>query len=104
MRISGTAGTIGGNTNTGISGVSSSAVFNGKLYVGTSESNAAEVYRYDGGSTWTLVSHTTPGTITSGAATTGIDGVTAMIVYNGHLYIGTNESKTAIVVTVSTTV
>ncbi len=53
--------------------VRSLAVYNGQLYAGTF---AAEVYRYDGGTSWTDVT-VTPATIGSSQA---------MAIYNGQLY------------------
>jgi len=85
---SGGTGQIRSGGTTGIASVSAMTVFNGNLYVGTSKMNAAEVYRYDGGTNWTLISSTTPGTI---GAVTLQDGVSAMGVYLGQLYIGTRE-------------
>lgn len=91
-RISGTAGTIGGNSTTAIASVSASAVFDGSLYVGTSKSNAAEVYRYSGTSgTWTVMN----GTAGTFGGQTSVDAVTSMTVFNGNLYIGTREDNTA---------
>jgi hypothetical protein len=80
------AGTFVPSTDTGIDGAFSSAVYNGKLYVGTKESNAAAVYRYDGGTSWTRVSYTTLGRIVSGDAT-DIDQV-VLSVWNNKLYAG----------------
>jgi hypothetical protein len=65
------------------------AALNGSLYVSTSKSNSAEVYRYDGGTTWTRVS-TGAGQIASGG-TSSIDAVSVMTVHNGAIYIGTYD-------------
>jgi hypothetical protein len=85
---SGGTGQIRSGGTSGIASVSAMTVFNGNLYIGTSKMNAAEVYRYDGGTNWTLISSTTPGTI---GTVTLQDGVSAMAVYLGQLYIGTRE-------------
>ncbi|MBI2098036.1 MAG: exo-alpha-sialidase, partial [Candidatus Vogelbacteria bacterium] len=87
-----TAGTIASGGTASIQSVRSMAVWNGSLYVGTEKSAAAEVYRYDGGTTWTKVSQTTAGTIASGG-TASIDQAYEMAVYNGSLYMGTDKSN-----------
>ncbi len=93
-KVSGTTGTIGGNTTTNIASVSASVVYNGSLYVGTEKSNSAEVYRYNGSTgSWTLVSYTA-GQITQ-SGTSNIDRIASMVVYNGQLYIGTYEVNSA---------
>src|SRR3990167_1659984 len=65
------------------------AVYNGSLYVGTYDSttSSAEVYRYDGGNTYTLVSSTGFGN--------SVDRIQSMVVYNGYLYAGTYDSNAA---------
>jgi hypothetical protein len=83
----GTMNTTAGATS--IDGLNASAVYNGKIYVGTNLAGNAEVYRYDGGTTWTRVTGNTPGTIGTQA---GIDEVSTMTVFNGHLYIGVREA------------
>jgi hypothetical protein len=90
---SGGTGQIRSGGTTGIASVSAMTVFNGNLYVGTSKMGAAEVYRYDGGTNWTLISSTTPGTI---GTVTGINGVSAMGVYLGQLYIGTRATTSGV--------
>jgi hypothetical protein len=47
------SGTFGGDASR--DSAFSSAVYNGKLYVATRETDRASVYRYDGGTTWTIV-------------------------------------------------
>ncbi|MBI2008846.1 hypothetical protein HYS84_00355 [Candidatus Saccharibacteria bacterium] len=90
-----TAGTIASGGTSGIDRVHGmTAVYNGSLYVGTDKTNAAEVYRYDGGTTWTKVSQATAGTIASGG-TASIDGINTMTIYNGSLYVGTLEASAA---------
>ena len=89
-----TAGTIASGGTSGIDAVSAMAVYNNSLYIGVEENNGAEIYRYDGGTTWTRVSSSTPGTINTGG-TTGIDGVPSMATYNGGLYIGTYKNNNA---------
>ncbi|MEN9407654.1 MAG: hypothetical protein RLZZ455_870, partial [Candidatus Parcubacteria bacterium] len=87
-----TPGTLVTGGTSGIASVSATAVYNGSLYVGTSKTDSAEVYRYDGSSSnWTRV-NTAAGQFSS---RTGINGVTAMTVYNGSLYIGTTEPNGA---------
>ncbi len=68
--------------------------YNNSLYIGTQEPSGAEVYRYDGGTTWTKVSQSTAGTIASGG-TASIEGVASLAVYNGSLYAGTYDSGSA---------
>jgi hypothetical protein len=89
-----TAGTIAASGTASINSIRSMATYNGSLYVGTSKTDAAEVYRYDGGTTWTKVSQTTAGTIASGG-TASINEILGMVVYNGQLYIGTHEDNSA---------
>lgn len=92
-KVSGTTGTVGGSAVTSIDSIRSSIVYNGSLYVGTEETGKAGVYRYNGSSSWTLVSSAdTTGTIVA-AGTSAIDSVYGMAVYNGKLYIGTAKSN-----------
>lgn len=99
-RISAGAGQIASGGTTGIASVSASTVYNGSLYVGTSNptnpNGSAEVYRYNGSvlNTWTKVSNTTAGTITA-AGTSGIASVSAMTTFDGFLYIGTSKQNAA---------
>ncbi|MFA6005574.1 MAG: hypothetical protein WC775_03780 [Patescibacteria group bacterium] len=94
-RVSYGTGTIANGGTANIDRIASMAVYNGYLYVGTYESNSAEIYRYGGGTTtsavWTKVS-LAAGTILS---TASIDGVSALGVYNGKLYAGTWEPARA---------
>lgn len=87
-----TPGTIinGGTSN--IASVSAMAVHNGKLYIGTTKTNGAEIYRYDGNS-WTKVTQAA-GTIRAGG-TANIDGISSMTVVRGVLYAGTMETNSA---------
>jgi hypothetical protein len=78
-------------TTANIDRVSAMTVYNGKMYIGTFESNSAEVYRYDGGTTWTKVS-LAAGTILS---TTAIDGIGSFAVWESKLYMGTIEAGKA---------
>jgi len=88
-----TAGTVANGGTSAIETIRSMAVYNGSLYIGTAETNAAEVYRLDGGTDWTRVSFGA-GTIDDGG-TSGVDAVTRMAVYNGKLYIGTEQTNAA---------
>ncbi len=74
-----------------VDGVMSSVVYNGSLYVGTQENDAAEVYRYDGNNIWTQI-HTTDGNI---CGQTGVDAITTMVVHGGYMYVGTSTTVTA---------
>ncbi|HLD01259.1 MAG TPA: MerR family transcriptional regulator, partial [Patescibacteria group bacterium] len=85
-----TAGTITTSGTTLIGSVSAMTVFDGSLYIGTSKKDAAEVYRYESGTTWRLVSQATAGTILAGGTAT-IDGVSSLVVYHGRLYAGTRD-------------
>ncbi len=80
-------GTFG--SQTGVLSATSSAVFNGKLFIATHALNAAGVYRYDGGTTWTLVTHAAGQAIS--ADTANISGY-VLAVYNGALYIGSQTT------------
>ncbi len=84
-----TAGTV--CTQTAVDTIKSSVVYNGSLYIGTSEADKAEVCRYDGGTTWTRI-NSAAGTI---GAATNTDTVGAMTVFNGYMYIGTTGGGTA---------
>lgn len=92
-QVSGTAGTVGGNTTTAIDMISSLTVYNGYLYAGTTKTDSAEVYKYNGGSSWTELNPT--GTAGKFLTTTTIDGVSSMAVFGGRLFIGTRESARA---------
>ena len=81
------AGSIDGVT-IGIASVSAMTVYDGYLYVGTSKMNQAEVYRYNGGSSWSKVSGPAAGTFGS---VTAVDGVASLAVYQGTLYAGLRE-------------
>jgi hypothetical protein len=83
--ITSAAGTFGAAS---ASGTSASIVFNGKLFVATKKADAAAVYRYDGGTTWTMVTNAVGKVLTGDTAT--VDGF-SMVVYNGKLYIGTQS-------------
>lgn len=91
LNVTGTAGKFATTTN--IDAVTAMTVYNGYLYIGTSEANSAEVYRYDGGTTWTQLNFSA----TAGRflTETSIAGVTAMAVHNGVLYIGTSKANAA---------
>jgi hypothetical protein len=83
------AGTFG--SQTGRDGVSSYAVYNGKLYAATARADSASVFRYDGGTTWTLITDSTEGKIISGDSAL-IDSIT-LTVYNGKLYAGSQTGS-----------
>ncbi len=140
------AGTFG--SQTARDAVTASVVYRGKLFVAVKETDAAGIYRYDGGTTWTLVTNaigkaitgdtanidqyvmtvfddtlfigsqtgantgavyssttadttadsfalaqTTRGTF--GSTLTTIDGISDLAVYNGALYVGTQEPNLA---------
>lgn len=87
-----TPGTLASGGTATIGSVSAMTVFDGRLYAGTSKMNAAEIYRYDGGTTWTRVSNPTAGTI---GTATAQDGVSSLAVYQGRLYAGTREPNAA---------
>lgn len=95
-RISSTTpGAIGLTPTTGINAISAMTVWNGQLYVGTAEPGGAEVYRYDGNSSWTRISSATAGTIGGNSTTTAIDAISAMTVHGGKLYVGTTKANGA---------
>lgn len=89
-----TAGTIAASGTSAVASISAMVNFNGSVYVGTTKADQAEVYRYNGGTSWTKVSQTTAGTIASGG-TASIDSISSMNVYNGALYVGTTEANAA---------
>lgn len=88
------SGQIANGGTSSIASISAMAVFNGQLYVGTSKTGLAEVYRYDGGTTWTRVN---PAAGTFGAQS-GQDGVSAMTVYGGKLIIATYQGNAKAIV------
>ena len=90
-KTSGSAGTPCSSGATSVDAIKSSVVYNGSLYIGTSEADKAEVCRYDGGTTFTRI-NSAAGTFGSA---TNTDTVGAMTVYNGYLYIGTTGGGTA---------
>ena len=94
------AGTIASGGTASIDAVRGMTVYSGSLYVASAKANAAEVYRYDGDTTWTKVSQATAGTLASGG-TANIDGIRSMIVFNNLLFVGTEESAAAEVYTFS---
>src|SRR5690606_11780911 len=67
------------------------AVWNGTLFAGTTEGNGAEVYRYNGGTSWTKVTQASSGQIASGGST-NIDSAYSMAIYDNSLYLGTGGS------------
>lgn len=86
-----TAGQIASGGTQNIASVSAMTVYDGRLYVGTSKINEAELYRYDGGTTWVKVS----GVAGTFGTVTAQDGVSALAVYNGALFLGTREGNAA---------
>ncbi len=86
------AGTFGAQTAR--DKISSIAVYEGKLFVAVAETDAAGIYRWDGGTTWTLVTSSTLGRVISGDATDADAFV--MTVFNGELWVGSqNGAATA---------
>ena len=77
------AGTFGSETS--IDGVSDLVVYKGKLFAATSETNSAGVYRYDGGTTWTLVTNSAGKAVSGDNA--NIDAY-VLAVFDGKLLIG----------------
>ena len=91
-KINTTSGTLGANT--GVDEITSMVVHQGFMYLGTTEANLASVYRYNGGidsgsSAFTRV-NTTAGTFD---ATSGVDEVSAMILYNNNLYVAASTGN-----------
>lgn len=93
-----TPGAIGTSTTLNIDAISSMTVWNGHLYIGTAETAAAEIYRYNGNSSWTKLSSTTAGAIGGNSTTSAIDSISAMTVHGGRMYIGTSKVNGAEVV------
>ena len=73
-----------------VNGYSAGAVYNGKFYTATKRSNTTEIYRYDGGTTYTRVSSGTAGRIRDNDADTVINSIPTMKVYDGKLFVGTD--------------
>jgi hypothetical protein len=92
------AGTFG--SQTAVDRVNEMVVFNGKLFVATSETDSAGVYRYDGGTTWTLVTNAA-GKAVSGD-NTNIDAY-VLGVWGEKLFIGSQTGSSEGAVYYSTT-
>ena len=84
------AGTFGSQTS--IDGTVDFVTYKGSVYVSTSETDSAGVYRYDSGTTWTLVTNAA-GKIISGD-TANIDAI-VLEVWNGKLYAGSQTGSDA---------
>jgi hypothetical protein len=97
--INSTAGTFGSETN--LDKISDTIIFRGKLFAAVAETNSAAVYRYDGGTTWTKVTHATSGKAVTGD-TANIDAF-VMTVYNDRLYIGSQTGSTTAAIYYSST-
>jgi hypothetical protein len=82
--VNSAAGAFGTGVN--IDAVYSSAVWNGKLYIGTREINGAGVYRYDGGTTFTRITFASGRIMSTDAA--DIDAIN-LTVFAGQLWAGT---------------
>lgn len=82
------AGQLGADSS--ITGVVSSAIYKGKLFVSSNKANAAGIYRYDGGTTWTLVTAAVGKVLSAESAT--VDSY-AISVFNGKLIIGTRTGS-----------
>ena len=91
-RVSFAAGQVDSGGTTSIDRIASMGVVNGELYIGTQENNAAEVYRYEGGTNWSRM-NSAAGDINGG--NTGIDAIRSMVGYGGLLYIGTQDGNQA---------
>ena len=92
------SGTIASGGTANIDGVTAMTNYNGDFYIGTSESNSAEIYRYNnGGVSWTKISNTTAGGIpTTSPPTTLIDEVLVLQTYGtstAQLFAGTSEAE-----------
>jgi len=93
-RLNSTLGSFGASSN--IDDVTSTAVVNGQLYIATGEADGAEIYRYNGGTSFTKISDSTAGKIVSGD-TANIDAV-KLVNFAGNLYAAsTTGSGTAAV-------
>lgn len=79
------------HTNTSqVNGYSASATYNGKLYLATKINDGCEIYRYDGGSTFTKISGS-GGMIMNGDSQ-AVDSISSMKVYDGKLMIATKTN------------
>ncbi len=92
------AGTFG--SQTGRDAVTDSVVYKGKLFVAVRETDLAGVYRYDGGTTWTLVTNAVGKAVS--ADTANIDQY-VLTVFNGKLFIGSQTGSSTGAVYSSTT-
>ena len=85
-----TPGTIVDGGTASIDYIRSMASVNGTLYIGTRETDSAEVYRYDGGTNWTKVASSSTFAYGGGGADQA-DTVSSMANVGGTLYIGTDD-------------
>ncbi len=92
------AGTFG--SQTARDAVTASLIFRGKLFVAVKETDNAGIYRYDGGTTWTLVTNAVGKAVTGDTA--NIDQY-VMTVWNGTMYIGSQTGANTAGVYSSTT-
>jgi len=71
--------------------VESMAIFDGNLYAGTwNDDDGAQVWRYDGGTTWTQVNDDGFGNMPSG----GFSVALSMTIFDDELYVGTRNDNT----------
>jgi hypothetical protein len=95
QQMTSAAGVVTQGGTSGIDGITSMTVYNGKLYAGTDKQGTAgageaEVYQYSGDDRWIKVSQSTAGQIASGG-TTGISNIDVLIPWNGNLYALTHR-------------
>ena len=79
-------------TTANIDQVRSMVIYNGRLIIGTGETGDAEIYSYEGGTSWDQISSTTAGSI--GGGQSAFDVIPTMATYNGRLYVGSWEENT----------
>ena len=75
-----------------VNGYSAGAVYNGKFYTATKRPATSEIFRYDGGTTYTKVSSGTAGKINGNEADASpvVNSIPTMKVYDGKLFAGTD--------------
>lgn len=88
-KLNSSHGSFGSTTN--IDDVESVAVVGGQVYIGTGETDGAEVYRYNGGSSFTKISDATAGKVVTGD-TADIDSI-KLVNFQGRLYAGSKTGS-----------
>lgn len=85
-RVTPTEGTL--NSTSSIDAVKSLAVAGGVLYAATKETDSAEVYRYNGGTSWTLTNGSSTGGLSLNDPSGDVVDAINLVNYGGRLFAG----------------